>query len=114
MATQSTVKVLTQGLQLGTSATAEYTVPTNTTTVIKKVTVTNSTGLAATVSIYKVVSGGTPTAANIIISARNIPSGADVELYSVENHVLNSGDAIYAESGTASALTFHMSGIELQ
>lgn len=112
-ATQSIAKVLTQGVQLTTSAVSQYLTPGNTATIVKKVTVTNSTGAAVTLTMYKVPSGGSVGASNIIVSAQSIPAGATYEVYAAENHVLMTGDSIFALASANTALTLHISGFEI-
>lgn len=113
MASQTNVKVLSQGTQLATSVGTLYSAPANTTTLVKKVTVTNTSGAVVTVTVYKVASGGTAGAANTITSARSIPAGATVELYEAENHALAPGDTIQALASAATSVSFSASGIEI-
>jgi hypothetical protein len=108
-----TNKCLVEGTQLTASAVTQYTAPGLTKTVIKKVTVCNSTGSAATLTLNLVVSGGTAGVTNVVTSAKSIAAGATYEVYEAENHVLNAGDFISALSGTAAALTLKVSGIEI-
>ena len=109
-----TNKALVEGAQLATSATAEYTAPGNTTTILKKVTVTNTTSSAQTVTIYLVASGGSAGASNCITSAQTVAANAVYEAYECENHVLMTGDSIQALASAASSLTLRVSGIEIQ
>ena len=56
----ATPKKLIQGSQLTASAATYYTAPTNTRTLIKKVTFTNNDTVARTVTLYLVPLGGLP------------------------------------------------------
>ncbi len=108
-----TNKTLVEGSQLTTSAATYYTAPALTTTVLKKVTVTNTTASTASLTLYLVPSGGTAGAANTVTSAKAILAGATYEAYEAENHVLSPGDFLSALAGTSSALTLKASGIEI-
>lgn len=109
----TTNKKLVEGSQLTTSAATYYTAPANTTTIIKKVTITNTSSGAVTVTIYLVPSGGSAGAANTITSAKSIAAGATYEAYEVENQVLMTSDSIQALASAATSLTLQASGIEV-
>lgn len=109
----TTNKPLVEGAQLGTSAGVLYTAPTNTTTIVKKLTVTNTSAGAVTVTIYLVPAAGTPGAANTVTSAKSIAAGATYEAYEAENHVLAAGDSLQALAGAATSLSLKASGIEI-
>jgi hypothetical protein len=113
MASQTTVLVFTEPVLLTVAAVTEYTSPVNTTSIIKKCTVCNSTGTPATLTIYKIASAGTAGALNTITSARLVAAGATYEAFEIENHVLAPGDFVQALSGTGAALSFSMSGIQI-
>src|SRR5260370_19814260 len=104
MATSTTVKILTQGVQLTTSAATYYPAPANTTTLIKKVTVTNTTVNAVSLTMYKIVSAGTAGASNTILSAVIVPAGVTREVFELENHALAPGDFVQALAGSAASL----------
>ena len=108
-----TNKTLNEGAQLTTSAATYYTAPALTTTVIKKLTITNSTGSTVSVTLYLVPSGGSAGVTNIITSAKAILAGAVYEAYECENHVLMTGDTLQALAGSAASLTLKASGIEI-
>lgn len=104
---------LVQGVQLGTTAASEYTSPANTKTIIKSCQLTNTTSTAATATVYLVASGGSPGAANTVISAVNIAPGATYNCPEVINQVLMPGDSIQALAGTASAISMQAAGIQV-
>lgn len=108
-----TNKNLNEGAQLTASAATYYTAPSNTRTVLKKVTVCNSTAGAVTFTAYKVPSGGTAGVTNIVTSAKSIAAGATYEAFELENHVLMPGDTLQAFAGSAASLTMAVSGIEI-
>jgi hypothetical protein len=111
MATTNTS--LVEGSQLTTSAASYYTSPANTTTIVKKCTVTNTSAGALTVTIYLVPSGGSAGATNTVTSAKSIAAGATYEAYECENHVLLAGDTLQALASAASSLTLKASGIQI-
>lgn len=109
----STAKRIFTPAQLGVSAATYYTVPTNTRCVIKKLTLTNSTGTARTATVYLVPSGGTAGATNVLTSAKTIAPGQTWECIYAEDHVLESGSTLQALAEVASAITIHGSGVEI-
>jgi hypothetical protein len=111
MATTNTS--LAEGSQLTAATATYYTSPANTTTIIKKLTVTNTSASAATLTLYLVASGGSAGASKTVTSAKAIAAGATYEAFEAENHVLLPGDTLQALSGTASALTLKASGIQV-
>lgn len=109
----TTNKKLVEGSQLTTSAATYYTAPANTTTVLKKLTITNTSSGAVTVTIYLVPSGGSAGAASEVTPAKSIAAGAVYEAYEAENHVLMTGDTLQALASAATSLTLQASGIEI-
>ena len=108
-----TPKRLMAPAQLPAAAALQYTAPANTKTILKKVSFCNTTGTARVVTAYIVPSGGSANAADTIWSAIGVPAGGTVEGYDIEGHVLLSGDAIWAYADSATAVTMHMSGMEV-
>lgn len=108
-------KRFVEGSQLTTGAVAYYTAQNvaGVKSLIKKATVCNTTASAATVTVYLVPSGGSPAAANTIVSARPVAAGQTLELYEVENQVLEAGDTLQALASAGTAITLAVSGVEL-
>lgn len=107
MATYTPKKLYTG--QPGTGDTLLYTAPAGG-ALIKSITVTNTTGTAATITIGW-AAGGALAAANHAMSAKSIPAN---DLYDMEvSHVLGNGETIRGLQGTSTALTVHISGIEI-
>jgi hypothetical protein len=104
---------LVEGSLLTASAATYYTSPVNTTTLIKKLTVTNTTGSAVTVTVNLVPSGGTAQASNTVTPAIAVPAGRTYEVFEAENHVLAPGDTLQAFAGSAASLTLKGSGIQI-
>ncbi len=105
----TTPKPLYSG-QPGTGDTLLYTAPGATSTIVKQITVGNTTGTAATLTLG-LRSGGTLAAANQVFTAKSVP--ANDTLVIPLTHVLLTGETIRALQGTSSALTVHISGVEL-
>lgn len=81
----------------------------------KKVTVTNVTSSAVTLTVNKVPNGGSAGSTNVLVSALSIPpntiNGGVKEIYELENQILAPGDALQFQAGTASALNLSVAGI---
>lgn len=106
-------KCLIEATQLGTSASSLYQVNVNITAIIKKLTITNTSAGAVTVTIYLVPSGNTPSTSNMVTDAIAIAAGKTYEAYECEGHVLQTGDSIQAFSSAATSLSIRASGIEV-
>lgn len=91
--------------QLTTSAVAYMTVPTNSSAVIKKLTFTNSTGTAQTVTAYLVPSAGAPSASNILISGRTVAAGDTYDCFEAQGQTLQTGGTLQLKSDANSAIT---------
>jgi hypothetical protein len=96
--------------QPGTGDTLLYTVPGATTTVVRCIHVCNTTGSAATITIG-LKAGAALAAANHFLSAVSIPANGTYDW--TGNQVLATTETIRALQGTGSALTVHISGIEV-
>lgn len=108
-----TPKRLMAPAQLPAAAASQYTAPANTRTILKKCSFCNTTGTARVVTLYIVPSGGAANAADTLWSAVSVPAGATVEGYDIEGHVLLAGDAVWAFADVATAVTMHLSGMEV-
>jgi len=106
-------KALVDPLQLTTSDVTQYTAAVSTRAIIDKMTVTNTTGAAATLTVNLVKAAGAVSASNTIISAQSVAAGTTYVCPEVVGHILNPGDFISAKAGTATALTFRVSGREV-
>lgn len=101
---------------VSTAAAAVYTVPANTTAVVSRLTATNVTAAGAQLTIWIVRSGGARANGNILLGASAsgmVLSAGPSEPYVVNGGaglVLNAGDAIHAQSDTASAINLVGSG----
>lgn len=82
-------------------------------TIIDKFTGTNTTGGAATLTVFLVTLAGAAGAANTIIAARSLAANECYTFPELVGHVLNNGDFIVTASGTANAITVRASGREI-
>jgi hypothetical protein len=108
-----TAKALFNPLQAQNAQTTQYTAPGGTRTIIDKFTGTNTTGLAATLTINLPPNGGAAAAANTIVSAKTLQPGETYTFPEVVGHVLNPGDFISTLAGTANAIAIRASGREV-
>lgn len=105
-------KLFTPAL-LTTSLATYYTAPTNTKTLLKKVTLTNTSANAETVDLHLVETGGSAGDANKILDGVAIGPGKTYEVYEAEGHIMNSGDFIRALASTVSVVNIQISGVEI-
>ena len=68
-------KTLMPSAAIVAAATTQYTAPANTRTIIDKMTVTNTTGAAVTVTVYIVTAAGASGTSNRLIAAQSIAAG---------------------------------------
>jgi hypothetical protein len=115
----ATPQQLYQG-QPGTSAATLYTAPANdtnvpspaATTTITSLVLANTTGTAATVTLYLVPNGGTAGASNIIVPAVSIAAN-DVLILSGIGIQMPASSSLQGLQGTSGAITVTASGVVL-
>lgn len=95
--------------QPGTSDTLLYTAPAGAPTVVKSISVTNTTGSAATITLGT-NSGATLAAANYLLPAYSVPANGLLVVEPWE--VIAASGTIRALQGTSTALTVHINGVE--
>ena len=88
------------------AATALYTVPTGYTAIVKQIVVTNTTGTAATFTMYI----GAVSAGNALFSGTSVAAN-DTVIINL-SQVLGTGEILRALSGTNAALNLTVSGVE--
>ena len=108
-----TAKPLFEALQASAAETTQYTAPTGTRTIIDKFTGTNTTAVAATLTVKLVASGGAASATNTVVSAKTLAAGETYTFPEVVGHVLSAGDFLSTLAGTAAAVTIRASGREV-
>ena len=93
--------------------TTQYTCPTSTRTIIDKLTATNTTGTAATITVKIIPAAGSAGASNTVVSAQSVAPGVTYLCPEVTGHILEAGEIVSTLAGTASAITIRMSGREI-
>lgn len=103
-----------QSTQLPNAAATQYTSPPQTTSVVKKVTLTNTDATAGyAVTIYIVPFGGAAGATNVLIPARTIGPGQVLDVTEMVNQVLAGGDFISAFANVAAKVNIRISGVQI-
>jgi hypothetical protein len=106
-------KKLFNSAQLGTGVATYYTAGALTTTIIKKLTFTNTTAIAVSVTVYLIVAAGTAGDANTLRKTKTVAPNDVFECFEAEGHMLAPGDFIQALCSAAASITIMGSGIEL-
>ena len=106
-------RCLYEAAYLTTSDAALCTSPASVRTIIDKVTVTNVTGAAVTVTLRIVANGGTAGTANTILSAKSLAAGEPYTCPEIVGQTLNPGDFVSGLAGTATAVVIRISGREI-
>lgn len=106
----TTPKRIISGSTMTGSAVTYYTSPDSTKTVVKKISIINTTGGAVNATIYLVPSGGTAGTSNTITSAKSVAAGETWSCPDVENQVLEAGGFIQA---LGNGLTIIGSGMQV-
>lgn len=104
---------LIEGSVLTTSAVTYYTAPANTTTQIQKLTFSNTTGTARTVTVYLVPSGGAAGDASTLVKTLTVPANSAADCTWAAGHVLATGDFIQALADAGTAVTIMGSGLQV-
>lgn len=107
-----TVKALIPAKQAENAQTTQYTAV-NCTTIIDKMTATNTTASNVLLSVNLVTLAGSAADSNLVIDERAVGPGETYVCTEVAGQVLESGDFISTLAGTASALTIRASGREI-
>ena len=79
---------------------------------VKRLSVANVTGTAATISLHTVPAGGAASLANAELIAESIPANSAIDLTDLIGGLYDAGTAFVVYSGTAAALTVHGWGEE--
>lgn len=110
--TTFTNKKLCSAQQITNAAATYYTVPVNTTTILKKLVFVNTSAGAVTVTYYLIASGGTASDSNTVQKTRTLAS-LETWAADVDNITMIALDFLQAKSDTNTAVTIHASGIEV-
>ena len=79
-------------------------------TILDKMTATNTTAGAVTLSVNLVPSGSAAAASNLIESAVSIAAGTTYLCPGISGHILNAGDFVSTLAGAAASITIRISG----
>lgn len=112
MASQIPLRII-EGVALTTSAVSLYTSASSTKTLIKNLTLTNTSAAVVKVTIYLVPNGGSAGAASTITYQKNIAPGETYIAAPLINHVLEALDSIQALADTATSVTLMASGLQI-
>ena len=93
----TTPTVLVAGVVLTAADAIYYTGTTGNRITVKSASVANTTAGVVALTVYRVPSGGSPGAANTVISARNVAVGETYNCPELVNKVLHAGDTIQAK-----------------
>lgn len=107
-----TVRVLIPAKQAENSQTTQYTA-TNVKAMIDKFTATNTSAANVTLSVNLVASGGSTSAANLIVDARTIAPDETYTFPELVGQVLEAGGFISTIASAATSLTIRASGREI-
>jgi hypothetical protein len=108
----SNVRIIA-GSQLTTGAVAYYTAPANTRCVVKRLTLTNTSAGAVTVTLHLVASGGAAGDTNTITKTRTLAAAETWDCASAEGHVIEAGGTVQALASAATSITIVGSGVEI-
>lgn len=103
--------VLQPGAQLTASPVVYVTGPANSQAIIKSAVFTNVGTVATTITAWRVANSGTAGLTNEIIPGRTIAIGGTDRAPELVNMVLNGGDEIVCQAGTAAAVNFFAFGL---
>lgn len=98
--------------QLGAVNAVLYTVPAATTTVLKNIHFTNTTGGVKKVTLYLVDNGDSPTDANKLFNQTPVPSSGILE-YCGWKVLDTPGDTIQGFADSGASVTLHVDGAEI-
>lgn len=74
---------------------------------LQRLSVVNTTGSAATLTLHAVPDGGSAGAGNLEISQQSVPANGAVSLFEVMGGFYDAGTSLVAFSGTTNALVVH-------
>jgi hypothetical protein len=107
-----TVRVLVPAKIVENTQTTQYTA-TGVTAIIDKFTATNYSATAATISVNLVTTSGTAGDLNLITKTKTLQPSEVYTFPELVGQVLNTGDFISTNAGTATAINMRVSGREV-
>lgn len=105
------MKELVPARPLPDSASALYTVPASTTTIVKQLLIANTDSADLTATIHFVPSGGSPTNSNAIFSEMLVSANNTVSI-DIKS-VLPENSSIHGLASASSSINIHISGVEV-
>jgi len=105
-------KRLVDGSQLTAAAATYYTALPNTLMTVSACTLTNTTAGAITATLYLVPSGGSASASNCILSARNLAAGESFNVGTAIGQTIPAGGTLQALASAAASIALVASGYE--
>ncbi len=108
-----TAKPLLAAKYAENAQTTQYTVASGFRTILDKLTATNVTAGAATISVHIVPSGGTAGASNTITLTKALAAGDVYTFPEIVGHVMSGGEFVSTLANTASAIVIRISGREI-
>jgi hypothetical protein len=99
------IPVVIPSAQLTASAAVYYTAPNGVTSTINNLSLTNTSASPVAVTLYRVASGGSASAANMILSAFSLAAGQTYVPPQAIGLQLSQGMTLQALASTASAVT---------
>ena len=109
----TTAKCLLEAKYAENSQTTQFTSPSGTRTIIDKFSATNVTGSNATLVINIVASGGSASAANVILQTKTIAAGEVYLCPEIVGQILGAASFVSTLAGTGSAIVIRASGREV-
>lgn len=107
-----TAKALVEMTAVLATDTTLYTAPTSTRAIVDKMTATNTTAAALTLTINLVPAAGAVAVGNASLQAQSIAPGTTYLCPEVVGHILNAGDYISVK-GSAVGIAVRVSGREV-
>ena len=102
---------MVQATDAPSSVAAQYTQASNTKGVVRHAVFTNHTAGAVTLSVYVVESGGTATAARLVLDTYSIAAHTAYTSPELSGVVLNAGDSIQTVASAATSIGQNISGV---
>jgi hypothetical protein len=108
-----TAKRIIDGAQLTTSAATYYTVGTGTSCILRRLTFTNTSAGAVTVTLYLVPSGGSAGDSTTLSKTKSLAAAESWSCPDAEGHVMAAGGTVQALASSATSITLIGSGTEV-
>ena len=104
---------LVAGVSVSTAVASYYVAPTNTKAIIQNMTLTNTSTVAVTTTVYVVATGATESAGNMIINGRVLAVGETYTCPEAIGKVILATGTIRAAAQTVSTISLQVDGVEV-